>query len=88
MYCPTKRRNNVNQHYLLYSDICTCAGTKQLDIHKKCAVTLTGKRPPNRKFGVATDRAGARHQGLHGARHQTNNTPVSSPLLKSVSDLI
>ena len=48
MYCPTNRRNNINQHYLPYSDICTCAGTKQLDIHKTCAVTLTGKRPPNR----------------------------------------
>ena len=39
---------NVNQHYLPYSDICTCAGTKQLDIDKTCAVTLTGKCPPNR----------------------------------------
>ena len=46
--CPTSRRNNVNQHYLPYSYICTCAGTKQLDIHKTCAVTLTGKCLPNR----------------------------------------
>ena len=38
----------MNQHYLPYSYICTWAGTKQLDIHKACAVTLTGKRPPNR----------------------------------------
>ena len=43
----TSRWNNVNQHYLPYSYICTCAGTKQLDIHKTCAVTLTGKHPPN-----------------------------------------
>ena len=28
--------------------MCTCAGTKQLHIHKTCAVTITGKRPPNR----------------------------------------
>ena len=28
--------------------VCTCAGTKQPGIHKTCAVTLTGKRPPNR----------------------------------------
>ncbi len=49
MQCRTTcRRNNANQHYLPYIYICTCAGTKQLDIHKTCAVTLTGKRPLNR----------------------------------------
>ena len=48
LQCPTSRRNNANQHYLPYIYICTCAGTKQLDIHKTYAVTLTGKRPPNR----------------------------------------
>ena len=48
MYCPTSRRNNAHQHYLPYIYICTCAGTKQRDIHKTCAVTLTEKRPPNR----------------------------------------
>ena len=37
----------ITEHYLPYNDICTCTGTKQLDIHKTCAVTLTGKRPPN-----------------------------------------
>ena len=48
MSCPTSRRSNANQHYLPYIYICTCAGAKQLDVHKTCAVTLTGKRPPNR----------------------------------------
>ena len=46
--CPTSRRPNVHQHYLPYIYIYTRAGTKQLDIHKTCAVTLTGKRPTNR----------------------------------------
>ena len=40
----------ANQHYLPYIYICTCSGTKQLDTHKECAVTLTGKRPPNESY--------------------------------------
>ena len=57
-YHPAHGRCNVQlaDEIMLVSIIslivtfCTCAGTKQLDIHKTCAVlvTPTGKRPPNR----------------------------------------